>query len=229
MSLLHPFRDRADGRKVRYAVYGAGWIAQEDFMPGVEHTGNSVMTAIVTGDQEKAARTCQEIRRSSTSRTTHGYDALLKLGPHRRRVRGQSQFPAPRPGRQGVGGGHPCPVRKAHGPHGGRLPGDDRRQRENRRETHDRLPAALRGGDRRGAGNRALGHHRRAAAFQQRFHPADFRGKQPCVRRQLVGAAAGHGAVPDQRRASAFPGRADGSVRVSGEQRTSRASRKSRK
>lgn len=54
MSLLHPFRDRADGRKVRHAVYGAGWIAQEDFMPGVEHTGNSEMTAIVTGDQEKA-------------------------------------------------------------------------------------------------------------------------------------------------------------------------------
>ena len=54
MSLLHPFRERSDGRKVRYAVVGAGWIAQEDFMPGVEHTGNSVMTALVTGDTEKA-------------------------------------------------------------------------------------------------------------------------------------------------------------------------------
>ena len=54
MSLLHPIKERPDGRKVRYAVVGAGWIAQEDFMPGVEHTGNSVMTALVTGDAEKA-------------------------------------------------------------------------------------------------------------------------------------------------------------------------------
>lgn len=54
MSLLHPIKERPDGRKVRYAVVGAGWIAQEDFMPGVEHTGNSVMTALVTGDPEKA-------------------------------------------------------------------------------------------------------------------------------------------------------------------------------
>ena len=41
-------------RPVRYAVVGAGWISQAAFMPGVEHTGNSVMTAVVTGDQEKA-------------------------------------------------------------------------------------------------------------------------------------------------------------------------------
>ena len=41
-------------RKVRYAIVGAGDIAQEDLMPGVEHTGNSVMTAIVTGDPVKA-------------------------------------------------------------------------------------------------------------------------------------------------------------------------------
>ena len=54
MSLLHPFRDRADGRKVRYAVVGAGWISQEDFMPGVEHTGNSILAALVTGVGETA-------------------------------------------------------------------------------------------------------------------------------------------------------------------------------
>ena len=41
-------------RPVRYAVVGAGWISQAAFMPGVEHTGNSVMTAVVTGDPDKA-------------------------------------------------------------------------------------------------------------------------------------------------------------------------------
>lgn len=40
--------------QVRYAVVGAGWIAQEAFMPAVAQTGNSVITAIVTGDPKKA-------------------------------------------------------------------------------------------------------------------------------------------------------------------------------
>ena len=79
MSLLHPFRERADGRKVRYAVYGAGWIAQEDFMPGVEHTGNSVMTAIVTGDQEKARELAKKYGIEHVT-DYQGYDALLKSG-----------------------------------------------------------------------------------------------------------------------------------------------------
>jgi predicted dehydrogenase len=39
--------------KIRYAVVGAGWIAQAAFMPGVNETGNSVMTALVTGDKDK--------------------------------------------------------------------------------------------------------------------------------------------------------------------------------
>ena len=42
--------------KVRYAVVGVGWITQADFMPGVEHTGNSEMVALVTGHEEKAAK-----------------------------------------------------------------------------------------------------------------------------------------------------------------------------
>ena len=41
-------------KKVRYAVVGAGWISQSAFMPGVAHTGNSELTAIVTGDSDKA-------------------------------------------------------------------------------------------------------------------------------------------------------------------------------
>jgi len=40
--------------KVRYAIVGAGDIAQEDMMPGVAHTGNSEMTAVVTSNPEKA-------------------------------------------------------------------------------------------------------------------------------------------------------------------------------
>ena len=56
MRLPNESRERPDGQKVRYAVVGAGWIAQEDFMPGVGHTGNSVMTAMVTDDQSKAKR-----------------------------------------------------------------------------------------------------------------------------------------------------------------------------
>ena len=43
-------------RKVRYAVVGAGWIAQAEFMPGVEHTGNSELCALVTGSDQKAVK-----------------------------------------------------------------------------------------------------------------------------------------------------------------------------
>ena len=43
-----------DDKKIRYAVVGAGWISQAAFMPGVKPTGNSVLTAIVTGDHSKA-------------------------------------------------------------------------------------------------------------------------------------------------------------------------------
>ena len=44
----------ASETKVRYAIVGLGDIAQEDLMPGVEHTGNSAITALVTSDAEKA-------------------------------------------------------------------------------------------------------------------------------------------------------------------------------
>ena len=43
-------------RKIRYAVVGAGWIAQEAFMPGVSQTGNSTITAIVSGSAKNAAK-----------------------------------------------------------------------------------------------------------------------------------------------------------------------------
>lgn len=47
-------RGLASEKKVRYAIVGVGDIAQEDMMPGVEHTGNSVITALVTSDAKKA-------------------------------------------------------------------------------------------------------------------------------------------------------------------------------
>lgn len=44
------------GEKVRYAVVALGDISQEAMLPGVAHTGNSEVTAFVTGDPEKARR-----------------------------------------------------------------------------------------------------------------------------------------------------------------------------
>lgn len=79
MSLLHPVKERADGRKVRYAVVGAGWIAQEDFMPGVAKTGNSVMTALVTGDARKGRQLSEKYEIEHVC-GYDGFDALLKSG-----------------------------------------------------------------------------------------------------------------------------------------------------
>lgn len=61
---------RKGGRKVRYAVVGAGWIAQEAFMPAVAQTGNSEITAIVTGDPKKA----RALGRYYGVRHTYHYD-----------------------------------------------------------------------------------------------------------------------------------------------------------
>ncbi len=44
------------GRKVRYAVVGVGWISQAAMLPGVEHTGNSEVVALVTSHEDKAAK-----------------------------------------------------------------------------------------------------------------------------------------------------------------------------
>ena len=47
---------KIEGERVRYAVVGVGWIAQSVFLPGVRHTGNSEVVALVTGHEEKANR-----------------------------------------------------------------------------------------------------------------------------------------------------------------------------
>jgi predicted dehydrogenase len=67
------------GREVRYAVVGAGWIAQEDFMPGVAKTGNSVMTALVTGDARKGRELSEKYEIEHVC-GYDGFDALLKSG-----------------------------------------------------------------------------------------------------------------------------------------------------
>jgi predicted dehydrogenase len=67
------------GRKIRYAIVGLGDIAQEALMPGVAHTGNSTITALVSGDPDKLAR----LGKRYGVKHLYGYDqfpALLASG-----------------------------------------------------------------------------------------------------------------------------------------------------
>lgn len=68
-------------REVRYAVVGAGWIAQAVFMPGVAATGNSRLTAIVTGNAHKG-QVLAERYGLAREHVYHydRYDALLGSG-----------------------------------------------------------------------------------------------------------------------------------------------------
>lgn len=43
-------------KKIRYAVVGTGWISQIAFMPAIEQTGNSEITAIVSGNRANAQK-----------------------------------------------------------------------------------------------------------------------------------------------------------------------------
>ncbi len=66
-------------KKVRYAIVGVGSISQEAMMPGVEHTGNSTITALVTSDPVKAS----ELSKKYDVARTCGYEQfgdLLKSG-----------------------------------------------------------------------------------------------------------------------------------------------------
>lgn len=65
--------------KVRYAVVGAGWIAQEAFLPSVAATGNSALAAIVTGNAE-AARRLAAFHGVPRTCGYEGYDDLLASG-----------------------------------------------------------------------------------------------------------------------------------------------------
>ncbi|WP_035691035.1 Gfo/Idh/MocA family protein [Azospirillum halopraeferens] len=71
--------DPTKGRAVRYAVVGAGWIAQQVFMPGVAHTGNSVLAGLVTGDPEKGRALAAKYGIPRVC-GYDGYEALLRSG-----------------------------------------------------------------------------------------------------------------------------------------------------
>ena len=59
-------------RKVRYAIVGLGDIAQEDMMPGVDHTGNSEITALITSDPVKA----NELAKKYGVQSAFSYEAV---------------------------------------------------------------------------------------------------------------------------------------------------------
>ncbi len=66
-------------KKVRYAIVGLGDIAQEAMMPGVAHTGNSEITALVTGDAAKAKSLAERYKVSAIYDYAQ-FDNLLSYG-----------------------------------------------------------------------------------------------------------------------------------------------------
>ena len=66
-------------KKIRYAIVGLGDISQASMMPGVAHTGNSEITALVTDDAEKARELGKMYGVDATYRYDQ-FDALLASG-----------------------------------------------------------------------------------------------------------------------------------------------------
>jgi len=66
-------------KKVRYAVVGTGWISQIAFMPGLAQTGNSEITAIVSGSPANAAKLA-EFYGIKNIYSYDRYDEMLKSG-----------------------------------------------------------------------------------------------------------------------------------------------------
>jgi len=65
--------------KVRYAVVGLGWIAQESVLPAFNNaTKNSELVALVTDDPEKARKLSKEYDVATVA--YDGYDELLRSG-----------------------------------------------------------------------------------------------------------------------------------------------------
>ena len=62
-------------KKVRYAIVGLGDISQASMMPGVAHTGNSEITALVTDDPVKA----RELGKAYGVEATYRYDQFDEL------------------------------------------------------------------------------------------------------------------------------------------------------
>jgi len=69
----------ATSGKVRYGFVALGDIAQEAMLPGVDHTGNSVVTALVTSDPVKAEKIGEKYGVGSTY-AYEQFDELLESG-----------------------------------------------------------------------------------------------------------------------------------------------------
>ncbi len=65
--------------KIRYAVVGTGWISQIAFLPSAAQTGNSEITALVTGNREKAQQLA-DFHGIKTVFTYDQYDDMLQSG-----------------------------------------------------------------------------------------------------------------------------------------------------
>jgi predicted dehydrogenase len=68
-----------EDKKVRYAVAGLGWIAQEVILPAFEHAKKSQLVALVTDDTKKAEELGKKYNVSQTL-DYDKYDALLRSG-----------------------------------------------------------------------------------------------------------------------------------------------------
>lgn len=66
-------------RRIRYAVVGLGWIAQEVILPAFKGTENSQLVAFVTGDPKKAKKLGKKYDVSRIVRY-EDYDGLLRSG-----------------------------------------------------------------------------------------------------------------------------------------------------
>ncbi len=72
-------RDKQDSGKIRYAVVGLGWIAQEVILPAFEHVKNSELAALVTDDPKKAEDLGKKYQVQQTL-SYERYDELLRSG-----------------------------------------------------------------------------------------------------------------------------------------------------
>jgi glucose-fructose oxidoreductase len=71
--------DNNHGKKIRYAVVGLGWIAQEVVLPGFKGAKHSELAALVTDDPEKAQELSEKYEIAKVV-DYDGYDSLLRSG-----------------------------------------------------------------------------------------------------------------------------------------------------
>lgn len=72
-------KESKNRNKIRYAVAGLGWIAQEAVLPAFRNTDNSELTALVTDHETKAAKLSEAYGVRSTC-SYGGYDQLMASG-----------------------------------------------------------------------------------------------------------------------------------------------------